>query len=395
MKKFSKNAKLLLSCLLINGITSTFIYTYLLAFILDISNNGIVNVAIFYLVLHVTMIILSWVMAPLFKKFNKALSLKLGIIFKFLFVIIVVFLGKSILKYVYIIAIFNAFSEVTFWGGANPLQPVVTDNNNLSLYISLTKIFSTIIGLIVPILMGFCIDQIGMHAISIAMVVIVVIQLILSMFINEKTEIDNTKLRYREFWSKIKTEYPKAKKIYWNQFIYGFCTNVSMVILYYTVITFGSNISIGIFSAISSILSIIILTIYNVKKRYCCNYIVSFITSSLIAFSIIFVILSLNKTSLILFYTFWNISIVIPETRTSTARLGIIKQENLKMFNVENVTISETYLDFGRIAGEIMLLLMGIIGNRIFDIICMCLIIVIVAIYYFHIHYISKNSSES
>ena len=53
MKKFSKNAGLLLSCLILNSVTSIFIYTYLLAFILDVSNNGIINVAVFYLVLHI------------------------------------------------------------------------------------------------------------------------------------------------------------------------------------------------------------------------------------------------------------------------------------------------------------------------------------------------------
>lgn len=84
---------------------------------LDISSNGIVNVAIFYVVLHVSMTILSWVFAPIFKKFNKALALKIGIVFKFAFVVTVVLLGESILKYVYLIAVVNAFSEVLFWGG--------------------------------------------------------------------------------------------------------------------------------------------------------------------------------------------------------------------------------------------------------------------------------------
>lgn len=43
MKSLNKNAYLLLGCLLLNNITSIFIYTYLLAFILNISANGIMN----------------------------------------------------------------------------------------------------------------------------------------------------------------------------------------------------------------------------------------------------------------------------------------------------------------------------------------------------------------
>ena len=71
MKKLKPNASLLLVCLSLNSITSMFVYTFLLAHIIDLSSNSIINIAIFYLVLHVSMIVLSLVLAPLFKKMNK------------------------------------------------------------------------------------------------------------------------------------------------------------------------------------------------------------------------------------------------------------------------------------------------------------------------------------
>ena len=395
MKKFSKNAVLLLLCLLVNSITSIFIYTYLLAFILDVSSNGIVNVAIFYLVLHVSMIILTWIMAPLFKKFNQSLALKIGIILKFLFVLIVVLLRESIVKYVYIIAVCNAVAEVMFWGGANPLQPLVTKNGSLSIYMSVTKIFSTIISLVIPVLMGFAIDNIGIHAISIVMIVLVVMQFTVAMFINEKNEPNNTKLKYKKFISQVKKHYPEAKNIYINQLLYGFCSNISMLILYYTVITFGSNISIGIFSTISSIIAMIVLAIYNIKKPWFNNYFTAIFSSILMIFSISFIVINLNRVSLILFYLFWNVSIVIPEIITGARRLNVVKQKHLKNFNIENVTISETYLDFGRVIGEVMLLAMGLINNRIFDIICLCLITICVVLYFIHTVIIRKKPRDN
>ncbi len=391
MKKFSKNAILLLLCLLTNGITSTFIYSYLLAFILDISNNGIVNVAIFYLVLHTTMIALSWILAPMFKKFNKSLALKIGIVFKFLFVLTIVFIGDTVVNFVYLIAICNALSEVLFWGGANPLQPIVTKNTSMSLYMSVTKILSTIIGFIVPVLMGFCIDKIGLHSIAIAMTIIVSIQLTLAMFINEKNEIDNTKLKYKEFIKKIKSSFSQAKHIYLNQFLYGFCSNVSMLILYYTVITFGSNVSIGIFSTVSSIISIVILAIYNIKRNIFHNYITSSIFGVSMISAITLVMLNLNRTSLIIFYTLWTITIIIPDIITGSSRLKITKQSFLKKYNIENITISETYLDFGRVVGEIMLLIMGLINNKVVDIVCLCVTAVLIAIYFTHSIYIKRK----
>ena len=392
MKSFSKNATLLLSCLILNSITSIFIYTYLLAFILDVSSNGIINVAIFYLVLHVSMIILSWVIAPVLKKINKALALQIGIVFKFLFVLMAVLLKDSIIDYIYVIAICNALSEVMFWGGANPLQPMVTQNSSLSVFMSFNKIFGTIISLIVPIFMGFCIDQIGIHFISIAMTVLVAIQLTLAVMIKEKEDGKYTKLKYREFVTKAKKHYPEIKGIYINQFLYGICSNVSMLILYFTVITFGSNLSIGIFSTISSIMAIIILSVYNVKKKWFNNFATAIISGILIAFSITFIVVSLNQVSLTLFYVFWNISIVIPEIITGARRLNVTKQRYLKQYNIENVTISETYLDLGRVVGELMLVLMGIIGMRVFDIVCLGTITIVIIIYLIHTVIIKKKN---
>ena len=173
MKLFSKNANLLLFCLSINGITGIFIYTYLLAFILDVSNNGIVNVAIFYLLLHISMIILSWILAPFFKKVKKSLSLKLGVCFKFLFVTIVALFNDSIINYVPIIAICNAFGEVLFWGGANPLLAELGKNNKLQLFFSVSKFLNTITHFVIPVIMGYFIDEIGIHSISIEILLFV------------------------------------------------------------------------------------------------------------------------------------------------------------------------------------------------------------------------------
>lgn len=394
MSKFSKNGLLLLLCLIVNSVTSIFIYTYLLAFVLDVSNNGIVNVAIFYLVLHVSMIALSWIMAPLFKKFNQSLALKLGIILKFIFVLLVVFLGDNVIRFVYLIAVCNAVSEVMFWGGANPLQPLVTRNSSLSEFMSVTKIAGMIISIIVPIVMGFAIDKIGMHAISIVMCVLVVVQLALSMFIDEKSEPNNKKLRYKKFIYKINKYYPKAYGIYLNQLLFGFCSNMSMLMLYFTFITFNSNVSIGVFSTIASLLSMGLLALYNVKKHWFNNYITAILSSLLVGFSVCLILIGLNRVSLTFFYMIWSVSIVIPEIITGARRLNIVKQKQLRSFNIENVTISETFLDFGRVLGEIMLLTMGLVNNRVLDVVCLCVITVCVVLYFVHTVIIRKKPQD-
>ena len=86
----------------------------------------------------------------------------------------------------------------------------------------------------------------------------------------------------------------------------------------------------------------------------------------------------------------WNISIVVPETITNSQRLGIVKNNDLINYNVENITISETYLDAGRVVGELVLLIMGFANNHTVNIICLCSIIFVVCIYLFHIFKLNK-----
>ena len=390
MNKFSKNANLLLYCLVVNTITSIFIYTYLLAFIINISNNNVINVAIFYITLHISMIIFSWLMAPFFKKFKKTTSLKLGILGKLLFVCVIVLSQDYIINFVPLIAICNAFSEVVFWGGANSLQSEISKTNSLSMFISVSKAFGTITNFIIPVIMGYFIDKTGIHSITIAMMFCVTIQIILSSFIKDNSHVNNSKLKYKEFLNCTQKENVKIKKIYTNQFLFGICSNISMLILYYTVTIFGSNLSIGIFSSVSAVIAVIVLAIYNRNKKLFKHNIFYIITSFLIILSVICVLIELNKVSLILFYTIWNISIIVPETITSARRLKVVKNKNLQNYNIENVTISETYLDFGRILGEMIILIMAIINNNIFNIICLLLITLIIPIYLIHTSLINR-----
>jgi hypothetical protein len=303
-------------------------------------------------------------------------------------------LGDKIINAVWLIAICCGLGEVLFWNGANALQPMVTSSSNLQIYISVTKSLTIVFNIIIPIAMGFLLDSIGMSIVAIFMMTFSIIQFIVALFINEEHNSDNTKIKYNDFLKQVKTTYPQYKKIYTNLFLYGFCSNASMLVLYYTVITFGSNISLGVFSTIASLLAIIVLYIYNLKKKIFLNHIYSILSSICVFLGILLLLITLNKVTLIIFYLFWNITIIIPETLTSTGRFNISKQNFLTQFNIENITISEIYLDSGRIVGEIMLLVTGLVQNRICDIICLCLMSIGIIIYYIQTIHINKQQKQ-
>ena len=90
---------------------------------------------------------------------------------------------------------------------------------------------------------------------------------------------------------------------------------------------------------------------------------------------------------------------VVPEMITGSSRLEISKHGQLIEYNIENITVSEVFLDSGRVVGEILLLVMGIISSRVFDIIALSLMCVVIAIYFIQTglitkKYVVKNKGE-
>ena len=65
-------------------------------------------------------------------------------------------------------------------------------------------------------------------------------------------------------------------------------------------------------------------------------------------------------------------------------RLNVTKVSTLEKYNVENISISEMYLNSGRVVGELLLLIMGIVNNNVFNIVSLCVCAVSVVLYFIH-----------
>lgn len=393
MKKLKPNASLLLVCLSLNSITSMFVYTFLLAHIIDLSSNSIINIAIFYLVLHVSMIVLSLVLAPLFKKMNKALILKLGIGVKFVFVVLVAILSDYIVNYVYIISICNALAEVVFWAGANALIPKATDNQSMQQFFSFQSIIGGIISIVLPPIIGMWIDKFGMYIISVIMVFVVAAQYVTSIFIKDRGIEKSTKIQYGKFVRSIKEKNIKTvKPIYLNMVLLGFCSNIGTLVLYFTYTVYNSNISLGIFSTITSILTIVFFAIFNIKKSVFKKNVSFIIYTVVVCISLLLIIFNLDKTTLIIFRFAWSIGNAVPSTVAGTQRLEIVQNTGFEKYNVENMTLTEVFLDLGRVIGEITLLLMGVFSNGIFNTVVMCCYVVVIIVHYVLTRYLVKKT---
>ena len=107
MNKLDKSSKALMTCDLINSIISLFGETFLVAYFLQVSNENIVQISIYYIIIYTLLGIGSLVLGNLMKsKPSKRINIyRVGIIVKSIFILLIVLFKENINQYFMIFAI--------------------------------------------------------------------------------------------------------------------------------------------------------------------------------------------------------------------------------------------------------------------------------------------------
>ena len=94
--KLDVSAKSLMTCEIINSIIDLFLNTFLVAYLLNITNENICSVAIYYGIDYAVTGICMYIIGYFLKKYNMANIYRIGILGKCIFVILIVFLRERI-----------------------------------------------------------------------------------------------------------------------------------------------------------------------------------------------------------------------------------------------------------------------------------------------------------
>ena len=394
MKK-NHSAILLIACIALNSITNIFVYSFLTAHLLNLTNNNLLYVVLFNLITHIIMALLTFLLAPLIKKCKKRVFLIIGVILKFLLMLTVVLVQNGLEKYIVLISVLNGLAEITYWSGGNGLKSLIVTKKHMKDFVLFNSIAGSIIGIIIPIIFGSVIDNTSFFIASIVVLVIAIAQIIISVFIKEH-KVQDPHFSYKNFFNSIKaTNNQKLLRgIIINNFLSGFRGNLSMLILYMTVLLFKTNISIGIFATIGSILCIIVMFIFRQIKKHELN-IWFYIISGVIPFVIILLAtFYLNQITLIIFNFGTTICLCIPDTVNDMRRFTLTKQKGLKTYYCESVSISEIALNVGRVAGELVLVLMALCVNEGLYITCLIVSALITLIYVISVGALEKVAKK-
>lgn len=385
--KLGKNAIFLIASDLIYTITELFAETFLVAYLLKITNDNIIQVSLYYMIINFIHAIGSIFIGEFIKdgKYNKTKILSLGIIIRAIFILFIVLLGNKLSNMFIIVAIFCGISETLYWSTHETIFVGITSNDNRKSYMATKKIASTIVNIVAPIILGSTIELYSFTKIALYVLILSIIQIILSLQIkiDSQDNIETSKFSLKSYINTIKSKKDlKVHKYYKSNLLYGIVEDpMKTLVTIITIMTFKTSLNLGILTTIFSIFQIVVMYLY--KKFHNKNNAkhILLVVSSLIFIGAIGLVIDIGKITLIIYNFACTTGLCIFDAIYNTQKGNLIKECNIEKYDVEHVMFNSILTCSSRFIGFSLILIVGVIDNMIVFKGLLAIIAILVLIY--------------
>lgn len=367
--RLNKNEILLL---IIEGIkicVSSFSGPFLVAFFISLTLNNIASYSIYKIVTNIIALIFSFIISRIIKKRNKIVSFRFGIIINILYLITLIVLKEEIITKSWILGIFLGLSNAFYYMPFNYIFSNEIRDSVLTKWSSFKSNITSIINIILPVILGILLTYFNYYDIAIIFVIIQFVALILAIIYKPREKKLPT-FSVRKYLNAVKkaNALDRFKTHYAIEFCNGFTLSSSAlesVITIFVMLSFKTNLNLGIFTSVFTIINFIIalcLSKVKEKKRF---PIIMLFSVMLIVPSIIYFVLSTSKYSLITYNLSYNIAYVVISviTYVSTFTTTNSVKEIKKDYQLEHLAVREGFLCLGRITSFTFLMIVSFFNN--------------------------------
>ena len=386
--KLDRSAKSLMACDLTNNIINLFGETFLVAYFLQISNENIIQVSTFYIILYLILGVGCILLGNIIKsKPKKRVSIyRFGIIIKSIYILLIILFKNKISHYFIIFAIFYGIAEALYWATHDVMNIQIVDNENRKKYMTTKRILSKFINILVPIILGTSIELTSFGNIAIYIFVLTLFQIIMSLQIDTNKFVINDKIQkysLKDYTTYLSNEQKEnINKVYELAFLYGIMMDtIRVLVVVITIMTFKTSFNFGILTTIFSVFSMISLYLFNklYQKKYAKRLLL--FCATLVVLGVLGLILNINKTTLIIYNFTYSITVYILEVMFKIKADDIVKENNIEKWLVEYHTFTEGFMEIGRITGFILMLLVGLLNNVIYFKLLLLIVTISIPIY--------------
>lgn len=386
-ENLSMSAKSLMACEIINSIIDLFLSTFLVAYLLTITNENIGLVAIYYVIDYVITGVCMYILGYFLKKYNIANIYRLGILIKCLFVILIVFLREQIQNYLIPIAVVLGTAETIYWSACDNMVGLVTNENNRKKYTTNKKIIRSFTKIIMPILLGTSIELLSFYKVSTYVMILSFTQVLISLFIRIETQ-DYKRFDLKSYLNNVNLKNNRRLKIiYKSSILYGVLLNlIPTLVTIIIIMTYKTNFKLGFLNTIFAVCSMITLFMFkkiNSKKIQKCVLIFGSIIS---LFSVLCLTIKLGKTEVVLYNIISYSFIVILEILFNIERFNNKDNGINDRYYIENQIFINMIMQIGRIVGYGLLFVVGLINNVIYFKLLLLVTTIVIPIYSYYMY---------
>lgn len=367
MIKKLDNYKILFSLRILKSILNNFVDVFLVLYFLNVSNSNILPLGIYKLVSVIAIWLVIFLVRNYCKSAGRIRFLRIGVILYFLYFLSIIILREKVVDYIYLIGLLYGLEEGFYYSVYNMIESDGIDNKERAKYIGSYTAVKNVISIIFPLIFGGLIQKSGFINATIFALFIVVLQIVLSNVFQDNNIPESKKTDFKKFRDAV-----KGHKEFSNIITTKICAGLtysegalSYVITIYIIKIFSESMSLGIFTSIFSIISMIIglLFVKVIKPKYYNNLMI--ITSTCTIILLCIMLLNCNFITIVLYNLFQTISkgltdLINEKNVSNFSNISAIKKE----FKVEYFLSIETSLFIGRVISNVLFIFMAFTNAR-------------------------------
>lgn len=358
----SRNYKVLFSLRLLKSILTNFVDVFLVLYFINVSNNNILPLGIYKLIAMVTVWLVIFLSRNYCKSKNRVWLMRIGIVMYFIYFLAIILLKEQVVNYIYLIGLLYGLEEGFYYSVYNTIESDGIENKDREKYLGTYNGCKNIVSIIFPLFFGSLIQNSGFINTIIFVLVIVALEIILSIILKDNNIPKGNKTNLKEFKNVMK-EHPQLKSIIRTNICSGLTYSegaLSYVITIYIIKVFSESVSLGIFTSIFSVISIIIgfLFVKVIKPKYYIKLLTATLPITIILLCIM--LLNCNFVTVVLYNLFQTISKLLSDLIRERNIFNFSNIEAIKReYKVEYFLTLETALFIGRIISNTLFILMA------------------------------------
>lgn len=385
MPHLNKTQKSLIAVHILRMILELFTSTFLTSHIISLTpdnmlGDGLFNVGLFFISQFSVYAVCYLLVSYFVDKSNRVSFLRFGIVIYVFLLVAIVFWGEQLSKWIVLAGALIGFSDAFYYSSYLVMKNELTNRKNIKNYNIHTTILTNITKVVVPTILGFLIDVSSYSNIAIYVVILSVIEFALS-FMVKSNKPENSKFELKPYFNFLKENKDVKNKIkytYFNACLVGPKSTYKIIVVILTIYTFKTNLSLGLFTSVFSIITMLLLMLYKKldDKKLMRQTPIYHTIGFLPVIACLVMVVCLNKTTLVIYNAFLTIAIYFSEYFGSTERDAIIKNIGKYEYIAEHQFVVETLQDISRIFSYGLFVVFGLISSiTAFKILLMILIL--------------------